>query len=54
MGVVVEEMDETVFWLELLVEAGYVTEQRMISLMQEARELLLIFSRARATAKRNS
>src|SRR2546425_4839322 len=37
IGIVVEEADETTFWLELLVDT---TEPRMRSLMSEANELL--------------
>ncbi len=34
-GVVVEEADETVFWLEPLVDAGIVKKQLMESLLTE-------------------
>src|SRR4051794_40336729 len=39
MNVVVEEADETVFWLELLVEGGIVSQKRLLPLMTEANEL---------------
>ena len=52
LGVVVEEVDETVFWLELLVESGIVPEERVRSLMNEANELLAIFAASRHTARR--
>jgi four helix bundle protein len=51
IGVVVEEADETVFWLELLVETALVTEARMQSLLTEANELLAIFAASHFTAK---
>ncbi len=51
MGVVVEEADETLLWLELLVEAAIVTEERMQLLLLEANELLAIFSSSRRTAR---
>lgn len=51
IGVVVEEADETVFWLELLVETKIVREPRMQSLMLEANELLAIFAASQYTAK---
>ena len=51
MGIVVEEADETVFWLELLVDAGIVGPERMKELLQEANELLCIFAASRRTAK---
>jgi four helix bundle protein len=51
IGVVVEEIDETVFWLELLVEAGIVPQSRMESLQKEATELLAIFAASQHTAR---
>ena len=53
IGVVVEEADETVFWLELLVETGIVPQARMVDLLAEANELLAIFAASQHTAKRN-
>ncbi|MBV9928288.1 MAG: four helix bundle protein [Acidobacteria bacterium] len=52
IGVVVEEADETVFWLELLVETNIVPPSRMNSLLDEAHELLAIFAASQHTAKR--
>jgi four helix bundle protein len=52
LGVVVEETDESVFWLELLAEAGLVKSERMQDLYREANELLRIFSAARQTSKK--
>ncbi|MGQ0812348.1 MAG: four helix bundle protein [Nitrospiraceae bacterium] len=51
LGTVVEEADETVFWLELLVEAEILERDRMDGLLSEAGELLAIFSASRRTAK---
>jgi four helix bundle protein len=51
IGVVVEEADETVFWLELLVETGIVAQARMDGLLTEANELLAIFAASQRTAK---
>ncbi len=51
MGVVIEEADESVFWLELLVDADIVPAARMNELLQEANELLAIFVASRRTAK---
>jgi len=39
MGIVEEESDESLFWLEMLVEAGIVSEKSVKSLMQEASEI---------------
>ncbi|MFZ3211992.1 MAG: four helix bundle protein [Terriglobales bacterium] len=50
-GIVVEEGDETVFWLEMLVEAGIVRANRMEPLLKEANELLAIFAASQRTAR---
>jgi len=51
IGVVVEEADETVFWLELLTETGVIPRSRMDDMLQEANELVRIFSASQQTAK---
>ena len=51
IGVVVEEMDETVFWLEMLVDTGIVPAKRMEALTVEAKELLAIFAASQRTIK---
>jgi four helix bundle protein len=50
LGVVLEEADETVFWLEMLVEANIVKPAKMNDLLKEANELLAIFAASRLTA----
>ena len=52
MGVVVEEVDETVFWMELLVETDIVAAGKMTELISEANELLAIFAASRSTARK--
>ncbi|MGH9556156.1 MAG: four helix bundle protein [Terriglobales bacterium] len=51
MGVVVEEADETVFWLELVSDNGILPKQRMDGLLNEAKELTAIFTASRQTAR---
>jgi four helix bundle protein len=51
VGVVVEESDETVLWLELLVDTDIVPQNRMARLLQEANELLAIFAASQYTAR---
>jgi four helix bundle protein len=51
MGVVVEEADETVFWLELRTETGIVRPERVSDLLKEANELLAIFGASLRTSK---
>ena len=52
IGVVVEEADETVFWLELLIETGIVAEEKLRDLLKEANELVAMFSASQRTARR--
>lgn len=40
LGIVEEEADETLYWLELLVEAKLIPEARLSSLMQETDEVI--------------
>jgi four helix bundle protein len=40
LGIVEEEADETLYWLELLIESGLMTAEKLKSLMQEATEIL--------------
>ena len=53
IGIVLEEADETVYWLELLCESGIMPEEKLSLLLQEANELVKIFSATRRTAKKN-
>lgn len=49
--IVVEEADETVHWLELIMDAGMVRRPRIEPLFQEAQEFCRIFSATRYTAQ---
>ena len=51
IGVVVEEIDETIFWLELLVETGIVSKRRRNELVPGANELMAIFAASQHTAR---
>ena len=53
IGIVVEEADETVFWLELLIETDVVKRMNIETLLCEANELLAIFAASQRTAKAN-
>lgn len=53
ISIAAEETDETLFWLELLIESGLVKTVALRPLMTECEELLRIFSRSLATAKSN-
>jgi four helix bundle protein len=52
MGIVEEEADETVYWMELLVEAGLVSKDDLISLLDEADQILAITVSSIKTAKK--
>lgn len=49
MSIVVEEADETLFWLELLRDTELVSAEELQPLMNEATEILKIVSKARKT-----
>jgi four helix bundle protein len=51
MGIVVEEADETVFWLELLGDAGLAPAPKLALLLKEANELVAICAASLRTAK---
>lgn len=52
LGIVEQELDETMLWLELLIEAKIVPEKKLSALHQEADELLAIIVSSIQTAKR--
>src|SRR5436305_9844270 len=43
MGIVLEEADESLFWLELLVDANITPQQKIVPLLKEGNELVSIF-----------
>ena len=53
MGIVEEEADETLFWLELLEESELVTATKLTAIKQEANELIAITIASIKTARRN-
>ena len=52
LGIVEQELDETLLWLELLVESDLVPQRKMAALHQEGDELLKIVISSIRTAKR--
>ena len=42
MGIVEEEADETLYWLELLVAAGKISPKKVEAMIREANEILAI------------
>jgi four helix bundle protein len=53
IGVVAEEADESVLWLELLEETQILTNRQLEEISTEARELAAIFSASVKTARNN-
>ena len=53
LGVAIEELDESVFWIEFAADARLVTQIEVGSLSKEFGEILAILNASRATAKRN-
>jgi four helix bundle protein len=52
MGTVEEEADETIYWMELLIDTGIVNRKRIADLMNEADQILSIVIASIKTAKR--
>jgi four helix bundle protein len=53
IGVVAEEADECVLWLDLLTDSGIVQPEKTVELLKEARELTAIITASQQTAKRS-
>jgi len=53
IGIVVEEADEGVFWLEMLSECNIVQQKKLEPLMAEAHELSAVLTASQFTARRN-
>lgn len=51
IGIVVEESDESLFWLGLLEKADILSGDRLHDLMREANELTAIFVASQRTAR---
>jgi four helix bundle protein len=51
IGVVVEEADEVVFWLEMLSDCEIVPAIKLSGLLKEAQEVTAIFTASQRTAR---
>ena len=51
LGIVLEEADESLFWLELLLDAGILSRERVEGALTEANELVSIFVASLRTVK---
>jgi len=54
VGIVIEESDESVFWLELIIESSLQDKRLVEPLLNETRKLLAIFITTSNTARKNS
>ena len=54
LGIVEEEADETLFWIEMLIEAKKIHEADAQMLLKEVKEIVAIFSTAHKTARTNA
>ncbi len=54
LSVVIEEADESLFWLEFILEENLIKKERIESLVQEAGELTAIFIASRKTIQTNN
>ena len=53
LGVVAEEADETVYWLELVCDGNLIPANKLTELLREADELTAIFTAGRRTSSKN-
>lgn len=51
LSIVVEEIDETNFWLEVIIDLKLVKENLLMSLLEESLQLTKILSSSRKTAQ---
>ena len=54
ISIVIEEVDETSFWLEFIIDEGIFSSEKIGSLLDEANELTSIFIASRKTAENNN
>jgi four helix bundle protein len=53
LGIVAEEADETIYWLELIRDGNLLSANKLKELIKEADELTAIFTAGRRTSSRN-
>lgn len=52
IAIAIEEADESLYWLELLIEAGLMTEKKLAELRKEGDEIVAILTASSKTAQR--
>ncbi|MHC4725314.1 MAG: four helix bundle protein [Planctomycetota bacterium] len=53
-SIVIEEVDETFFWLEFITDEKLIKKERIIELQNESKELTSIFMASRKTLLKNN
>jgi four helix bundle protein len=51
MGIVEEEADETIYWIEMLIESGLIEKDRVAGLLDEANQIVAIVVSSIKTAR---
>jgi four helix bundle protein len=51
MGIVEEEADETIYWMEMLIESGLIEKDRVAGLLDEANQIVAIVVSSIKTAR---
>ena len=51
IGTVIEEADESCFWLELIVEGEFIPQSKIDTLLKESHEITAIMTASRKTAE---
>jgi len=54
LGTTIEEADESVYWLEMLIDAQVINAEKAAALIDEANQLVAIFTSSYKTASRNN
>jgi four helix bundle protein len=54
IGIVAEEADEAVLWMELLTESGIIKPEKTEALLKEAKELAAILTASQQTARKSA
>ncbi len=54
ISIVIEEADESEFWLEFIIDEKLMTDEMILPLFNEAHEITSIFITTRRTAQKNS
>ena len=54
LSIVIEEADESCFWMEFIIVEQLLSEKQVVDLLRESQELTAIFIKSRKTAKDRS